>query len=141
MELLTVGAVKKHIKNVHFGFKPFTCPVCKKSIQQKSHLKTHIDKQHGGKKGILKKALANHAKKIKKNDNFENKRKADDELTCPICFKVYLSVETKERHLVTFHKQKPSENTMPSTPTTHVSIKYNIYSIPQKSKHSYYIAM
>ena len=31
-------------------------------IQQKSHLKTHIEKQHPGKKGLLKKALANHNK-------------------------------------------------------------------------------
>lgn len=105
-ELLTVGSVKKHIKNVHFGFKPFQCPVCKKQIQQKSHLKTHIDKQHGGKKGILKKALLNHSKQMKK-------KVSNSDLTCPLCHKVYLSVETKERHLITFHKQKPPENLAP----------------------------
>ena len=61
-QLLTVGSVKKHIKNDHFGFTPFQCPACQKMIQQKSHLKTHIEKQHPGKKGLLKKALANHNK-------------------------------------------------------------------------------
>ena len=30
----------------------------------------------------------------------------NDELTCQLCFKHYNSVETKERHLATFHKQK-----------------------------------
>ena len=43
-QLLTVGAVKKHIKNDHFGFTPFQCPACKKMIQQKNHLKAHIGK-------------------------------------------------------------------------------------------------
>lgn len=112
-ELLTIGSVKKHIKNVHFGFKPFQCPACNKMIQQKSHLKTHIDKQHGGKKGLLRKALENHAKVLKKAKKkpagslvSNMKPSVNDDLTCPLCFKVYLSVETKERHLVTFHKQK-----------------------------------
>ena len=54
-----------------------------------------------GKKGLLKKALANHNKaKNGKNVN------PDDELTCQLCYKHYNSVETKERHLATFHKQK-----------------------------------
>ena len=61
-EQLTLGAVKKHIKNVHFGIKPYQCPACKKSIQQKSHLKIHIEKQHKGKKGLFKKALSDHMK-------------------------------------------------------------------------------
>jgi len=99
-QLLTVGAVKKHIKNDHFGFTPFQCPACKKMIQQKNHLKAHIEKQHPGKKGLLKKALANHNKaKNAKNVN------PDDELTCQLCYKHYNSIETKERHLATFHKQ------------------------------------
>ena len=108
-QLDTRGMVKKHIKNVHFGIKPFTCPLCKKSIQQKSHLKTHILKQHPGKKSLLKKAVTNHKKveaqmtnnKIVKSSIIVN----DDSLTCPICHKVYLSIETKEKHLLTFHKQ------------------------------------
>ena len=100
-QLLTVGSVKKHIKNDHFGFTPFQCPACKKMIQQKSHLKTHIEKQHPGKKGLLKKALANH-NKAKNGKNVD----PNDELTCQLCFKHYNSVETKERHLATFHKQK-----------------------------------
>ena len=59
-----------------------------------------IEKQHPGKKGLLKKALANHNKaKNAKNVN------PDDELTCQLCYKHYNSIETKERHLATFHKQ------------------------------------
>ena len=104
-QLHTCGSVKKHIKNVHFGFNPFTCPMCKKSIQQKSHLKTHIEKQHGGKKSLFKKALANHQKLKSQMTNNKKVMTKDDSLTCPLCHKVYLSIETKEKHLLTFHKQ------------------------------------
>ena len=124
-QLLTAGAVKKHIKNIHFGFNPYTCPMCKKSIQQKSHLKTHIEKQHGGKKSLFKKALANHQKMKAQiaaaTSSFNGPKKGltksgsgkqplgggvkDESLTCPLCHKVYLSQETKEKHLLTFHKQ------------------------------------
>ena len=120
MQLQTAGSVKKHIKNIHFGFNPYTCPMCKKSIQQKSHLKTHIEKQHGGKKSLFKKALANHQKmkaQIAAASSFNGPKKGlskskppsggikDESLTCPLCHKVYLSQETKEKHLLTFHKQ------------------------------------
>ena len=102
-ELLTCGAVKKHIKNVHFGFKPFQCPACKKSIQQKSHLKIHIDKQHGGKKGLLKKALNQHLNKASKVSSSSASAK-NDNIQCHLCHKNFLSEETKEKHLSTFHK-------------------------------------
>ena len=109
-----VGSLKKHIKNLHFGLKPFNCPACKKAIQHKTHLKAHIEKQHPGKKGLFKKALGNHARRarmeaLKRAEMPEKERREAEEVTCQLCYKVYLSVETKERHLVTFHKQKPSE--------------------------------
>merc|ERR1719414_2061901 len=103
-ELLTCGAVKKHIKNVHFGFKPFQCPACKKSIQQKSHLKIHIDKQHGGKKGLLKKALNQHLNKASKVSTSSSSSAKNDNIQCHLCHKNFLSEETKEKHLSTFHK-------------------------------------
>ncbi len=115
-ELLTCGAVKKHIKNVHFGFKPFQCPACKKSIQQKSHLKIHIDKQHGGKKGLLKKALSQHntlnnkATSTRPNVSSANK----DDIQCHLCHKNFLSEETKEKHLSTFHKVNTIQSTQNS---------------------------
>jgi uncharacterized C2H2 Zn-finger protein len=127
LDLTTGASVKKHVKNVHFGFKSFECPVCKKVIQQKSHLKKHIEKQHGGRKGLLKKALKSSGRQTKLNRVLkgisnsavgQNKSKLaalnnsklvkynKNDLTCPLCHKVYLSVETKERHLLTFHHKK-----------------------------------
>ena len=106
-QLDTSGKVKKHIKNVHFGIKPYTCPLCKKSIQQKSHLKVHISKQHPGKKSLLKKAVTSY-----KKAQINNKEKvikssivSDDSIKCPLCPKVFRSIEKKEKHLISFHKQ------------------------------------
>ena len=36
----------------------------------------------------------------------ENEDPGNDILACPICKKKYLSVETKEKHLIQFHRKK-----------------------------------
>ena len=50
----------------------FECPVCRKTVQQRSHLKTHINDIHGGKKAL--KAVLDKAKEfIKANPGFYQK--------------------------------------------------------------------
>lgn len=101
--LSTLSSLKKHVRNVHFRMEAFECPVCKKAIHQRSQLRKHIEKVHGGKKGLKKVHL------LKNKPGRPPKLNADssdvNDLTCHLCQRRYLSKETRDRHLVTFHRQ------------------------------------
>ena len=40
--------LKKHIKSVHEGFKPFMCKICEYKAGLGSNLKKHIERVHEG---------------------------------------------------------------------------------------------
>ena len=46
------GSLKRHIKSVHEGIKPFKCHICQYKSALKSGLKRHIISVHEGKKQV-----------------------------------------------------------------------------------------
>jgi len=71
-QFTTESSTRKHVRNVHYRMESFECPVCRKTVQQRSHLKTHINDIHGGKKAL--KAVLDKAKEfIKANPGFYKK--------------------------------------------------------------------
>ena len=44
--------LRRHIRNVHFGFKQYVCKVCRKGYTKKRHLVHHVVKYHATVKDV-----------------------------------------------------------------------------------------
>ena len=113
---LTIGTLKKHLRNQHFEPQNFECHICQKIFKRKDKLNNHMSIHTGNrpflcdlcpKKFITKTKLKEHQRR-----HFGEKR-----FSCVLCSKLYSGSHDLRKHLEKTHS-KLAKNILPVVPLT-----------------------
>ncbi|RWS20971.1 zinc finger protein 37-like isoform X7, partial [Leptotrombidium deliense] len=97
----------RHISTVHFGERPFECPVsnCSHKYSQKAPLKDHILSQHFGERFFDCTACNKQFLTARKlNDHFQRVHEKRDQCTCDYCGNTFTCKSSFLNHQKTKHK-------------------------------------
>ena len=100
--------LSKHTLGVHEKNKPHKCPICPAAFMQKSHMQTHVDSIHFGKKDESEKVKCDmcdltfcYKKSLKSHIQIVHERKKPFE--CTFCSKKFSGRSGLNGHLKSMH--------------------------------------